>query len=86
MASETYLDMLTFILEQWSVDVAQRFDDRVNTLLDKLITFEQLCPPSEKIPELRKCIISKQSSLVYQIRDDYIELVAFFDNRSDHPY
>lgn len=73
-------------MEQWSVEVAQRFDDQVNALLDKLTIYEQLCPPSDKIPELRKCTISEQSSLIYQIKEKDIELIAFIDNRSDHSY
>lgn len=86
LATETYLDLLASILENWSLEVAQKFDDQINALLDKLTIYNQLCPPSDRMPDLRKCTISEQTSLVYQIKGRQIELVAFFDNRGNHPY
>jgi hypothetical protein len=41
-----------------------------------------LCPPSQTHKQFRKCVIAPQTSLIYRVTDDTIELVSFIDNRS----
>ncbi len=86
LAEETYLKTLSSILERWTVKEAEDFEDKVENLLEKLKTQKRLCPPSGKQKSLRRCVIAPQTSLVYQIKENIIELVAFFDNRSEHQY
>ncbi len=85
-AEETYLNTLSQILEKWTIKEAEDFEAKVESLLEKLKTQKHLCPPSSKQKNLRRCVIAPQASLVYQIKNDVIELAAFFDNRSDHQY
>jgi len=85
-AEETYLNTLSQILEKWTIKEAEDFEAKVESILEKLKTQKHLCPPSCKQKSLRRCVIAPQTSLVYQIKNDIIELVAFFDNRSDHLY
>jgi mRNA-degrading endonuclease YafQ of YafQ-DinJ toxin-antitoxin module len=86
LAEETYLKTLSQILEHWSLKEAEDFEAKVNSLLEKLKVHKQLCPSSGKQKDLRRCIITPQTSLIYQIKNNTIELVAFFDNRSNHKY
>lgn len=86
LAEETYLNILSQILERWTIREAEAFEAKVESLVDKLRTQKHLCPPSKKRKSLRYCVIAPQTSLVCQIKDDIIELVAFFDNRSQHQY
>jgi len=86
LAEETYLKTLSFILEKWTVKEAEAFERKVESLLEKLKTQKHLCPPSNKQKSLRRCVIAPQTSLIYQIKNNIIELVAFFDNRSEHGY
>ncbi|PIY30902.1 MAG: hypothetical protein COZ08_10295 [Bacteroidetes bacterium CG_4_10_14_3_um_filter_42_6] len=86
LAEETYLKTLSRILERWTVKEAEDFDAKVESLIEKLKTHKRLCPPSDKQKNLRLCVIAPQTSLVYQINDNIIELIAFFDNRSEHQF
>ncbi|PIQ29801.1 MAG: hypothetical protein COW63_11325 [Bacteroidetes bacterium CG18_big_fil_WC_8_21_14_2_50_41_14] len=86
LAEETYLKTLSRILERWTVKEAEDFDAKVESLIEKLKTHKRLCPPSDKQKNLRRCVIAPQTSLVYQINDNIIELIAFFDNRSEHQF
>jgi len=86
LAEETYLKTLAFILEKWTIKEAEDFERKVESLLDKIKIHKHLCPPSIKRKHLRRCVITPQTSLVYRIRGNVIELVAFFDNRSIHNY
>lgn len=86
LAEETYLKVLNQIIEKWTIKEAEDFERKVNSLIEKLRTYEHLCPPSNKLQYLRRCVITPQTSLIYQIKQNVIELIAFFDNRSDHQY
>lgn len=84
-ADISYLETLTFILENWSLKEAERFDLLTHELLINLSNNLKLCP---EIPDLkvRKCVISEQSSLINRIVSKSVELVGFVDNRSKHRY
>ena len=86
LAEETYLKTLSQILEHWTLKEAEDFEAKVNSLLEKLKIHKQLCPHSGKQKNLRRCVITPQTSLIYQIKANTIELIAFFDNRSQHQY
>lgn len=86
LAEESYLNTLSHILEKWTIKEAEDFEAKVESLIEKLKTQKYLCPASGKQTSLRRCVIAPQTSLVYQIKRDVIELVVFFDNRSDHRY
>ncbi|MBZ0241879.1 MAG: type II toxin-antitoxin system RelE/ParE family toxin [Bacteroidales bacterium] len=86
LAENTYLKTLSQILDRWTIKEAENFEAKVESLLEKLKIHKHLCPPSDKHKNLRRCLIAPQTSLVYQIKANVIELVAFFDNRSEHPF
>lgn len=44
-----------------------------------------LCLKS-KVINIRKCIVSSQTSLIYSVKLKSIELPSFIDNRSNHSY
>ncbi len=46
---------------------------------------KELCPAS-KLLTYRKCVVSKQTSLIYTIHDTSIFLITFIDNRALHNY
>jgi len=86
-AEETFLRILSYILEKWSLKEAEDFENKVESLINSIRSHEHLCPASKIQKNLRRCVISPQTSLIYQINENSnIELVAFFDNRSDHKY
>jgi plasmid stabilization system protein ParE len=86
-AEESYLDTLEFILKKWTIMEAENFQDKVEGLLENLQVYNRLCPPSTKFEEFHKCVISEQTSMIYRIvEENIIEIIAFIDNRSLHPY
>ncbi len=84
-AKLSYEKTIDFILKDWSLDVALDFENRTNKLLDNLKKNTKLCPGS-KNRQLRKCVIHKNTSLIYRIVKPNIELITFIDNRSEHNY
>jgi plasmid stabilization system protein ParE len=87
LAEEIYLSTLSYILKNWSLKEAEDFENKVESLINRLKTHTHLCPASRIQKNLRRCVVTSQTSLIYQIKNDrIIELVAFFDNRSNHKY
>lgn len=80
------MNTLSLTIERRTVKEAEEFEAKVKSLIEKLKTQKRLCPPSNIQKSLRCCVITPQTSLVYQIKDNIIEFVAFFDNRSEHQY
>ena len=87
-AKSNYEKIIDDILASWSVDVAESFVSKTNELLELLVSHKHLCQASFKNPKLRKCIIHRNTSLIYQLdeRNKVIEIVAFIDNRSLHNF
>ena len=84
-ADISYFESILFILETWSLKEVEYFESLTNELLLNLSSNLKLCPELKKL-NVRKCTISDQTSLVYRITGNTIELISFIDNRSDHNY
>lgn len=84
-AEKTYIDALAFILKRWTIKEATHFELLTEELLKQLSTNLKLCPEIKKL-NIRKCVVSEQTSLIYRIQSQSIELIAFIDNRSQHRY
>lgn len=85
-ARDSYAKILEWLVENSSIEATRDLDDKVVALLDRLSTHNSLCPPSRKLNGTRKCVVSRNISLVYQINGNDIELLTFLGNRTGHPY
>lgn len=85
-ATTSYQKTVDFILEQWPIEIAEKLETKVNELFEKLVENNHFCPPSNKNPKVRRCVVSKQTSIVYEVKKRSIEVLLFLDNRSNHSY
>lgn len=86
LAEKTYLNTLAQILEKWTIKEVENFEAKVESYIEKLKTQKNLCPPSDKHKHLRRCVVAPQTSFIYQINGNIIEIIAFIDNRSLHNF
>ncbi|AWW28882.1 hypothetical protein DN752_01340 [Echinicola strongylocentroti] len=56
-------------------------NDRLQSILELIVERPEIYPTSGKKKQVKRCVISKQTSLYYQIKKDKIELITLFDNR-----
>ncbi len=66
---------------QFSVRAAESLEAKVESLTERLERHHALCPPSELLPRFRRCVVTEDVSLIYEVFPDRIEIVAFVDNR-----
>jgi plasmid stabilization system protein ParE len=82
-ATDSYAAILNFIMEKYGVNPALKMDDKVEKILELLESNKQLCPPTETNLLVRRCVITKNLSLIYSINGNVLDLVTFYDNRAD---
>ncbi|MEY4905423.1 MAG: hypothetical protein RLZZ292_3238 [Bacteroidota bacterium] len=82
-AQEAYLATLEYVMNFYGVDAALALDNQVEQLIAHLERFKNLCPPSLVQPNTRKCVIGKHASILYQTDNQGVEILMFYDNRSD---
>ena len=77
--------ILEYVFEKWGINPVIDLQNEIERLIIAIGNNKKLCPDS-KITGLRKCVLSKQTSLVYKIVKSQLEIVTFIDNRSKHSY
>jgi len=82
-AAEQLRALLDYLEFEWSTRVRDSFLVKLERSFAALLAFPKAFPNSEKFIGLRKCVITPQCSAYYQIQDEDIEIIAFFDNRMD---
>ncbi len=80
-ASSQLEAILNYLETEWSVLSRRKFQRRLNRFVKVLKTLPNGFPRSKKYPDCRKCVVTTQVSLVYRVKGDMIEIVAFLDNR-----
>jgi plasmid stabilization system protein ParE len=84
-ALDTFFKVIDYLFDNWSKNEIENFDNRVEALIQRIASQNQICPES-KLFGYRKCVIDEHNSLVYDIVNDKLFLVTFLDNRSSHSY
>lgn len=84
-AEDAYLALLQSAYTR-STEAALFLDEQLERLVERLRLFKHHCPSLEKIPGLRRCVITQYLGLVYDVSGDLITIVSVFDTRTDHPF
>ena len=85
LGKETYAGLLSFYLEL-STHSAIDLDLKIEKLIERLSRYNFSCPPSLKLPRYRRCVVTENASLIYEVKNGEIFIVAVVDNRADHLY
>ncbi|MFV1883837.1 MAG: type II toxin-antitoxin system RelE/ParE family toxin [Balneola sp.] len=70
-----------FLLEEWSEKEVFKFFEKLKKFEHRVQQFPLLYPASLKHPELRKAVISKNQSVIYEVDDDSIRIITILDHR-----
>lgn len=84
-ALETFFKVIDYLFDYWSNKEMEIFENKVDKLIERLASFNQICPES-KLFSYRKCTIDEQNSLIYHVADNKLLLITFIDNRSQHSF
>jgi len=79
-AEKTYLKNYDYLIENWSLGIAQQFDEEVLKVID-IISKNPHIGRYNKDFDFSIILVVKQVSLIYTVVGDEIFLLVFHDNR-----
>lgn len=79
---DEYAHLLAYLEREYGLESALRFMDKTDAALDQISSFPESGVPTLK-ETIRKKVINKQISVLYQIDEETIELLHFWDNRQN---
>ena len=81
-ANHIYQQILKYLQEKWTEREINNFIKRTEAVLS-FINQNPLLYRYSKQNNSYKCVVTEQTSLIYQINQDKIELLFFWDNRQN---
>lgn len=73
----------TYLLEEWSEKEVNEFLGKLRKFEHRISYFPLLYPASKQKPHLRKGVITKQQSVIYEVDNHLIRIVTILDNRQE---
>jgi len=84
LATKKLESLFEYLVNKWSVKVKNEFIAKLDKSIHLIKKQPKSFPSSEKEIGLRKCVITKQTTLYYRFDDKTIKIVTIFDTRQ-HP-
>lgn len=72
-----------YLIDEWSAQSNLKFLKRLDSKIQVIQKNPKIFPQSELQTGLRKCVVTKQASLLYEIQSDSIFILTIIDTRQD---
>lgn len=82
LAGKKLDQLLDYLEEEWSLKTADNFEALFSEKLSHISKYPKSCVRSEEFFNLYLCVVTKQTSFLYRIKNDEIEVITVFDNRA----
>ncbi|XCF07011.1 type II toxin-antitoxin system RelE/ParE family toxin [Tamlana crocina] len=76
--------LFEYLIAEWSDKVKREFVEKLDSSIEIVKNQPEIFPESKKGKGLRKCVITKQTTLYYRYNSKRINIVTIFDTRQ-HP-
>jgi plasmid stabilization system protein ParE len=76
-------EILDYLIKNWSQREVDNFKKTMAKQIQLIQRFPQMFPVSDYNQKLRKAVLSKQTTLFYEVKDNIIYLVFLFVNYQD---
>ncbi|GAB4491915.1 MAG: hypothetical protein OHK0019_12820 [Saprospiraceae bacterium] len=68
---------------EFGTDVALQVKDKIEAIIEHIAAFPRAYPFSHIRPDVRKAVVSPQTSILFRTTETQIQLLHFWDNRQD---
>jgi len=75
--------LLEYLVKEWSEKTKDDFIKKLDRSIAQISKLPTSCPESKKIPGLFKCVVTRQTTLFYRIKDHTIQVITLFDTRQN---
>lgn len=82
-AKNEYFKLLDYLIDNFGARIAEKVDkDILNTL--KQISLNPIqFPDSKEKKGIRRCVLSKQTTIYYRVKRNYVEIVTLWANKKN---
>lgn len=71
------------LVEKWSIKVKNEFIEKLDYSIELIRNQPEMFPESKRGKKLRKCVVTKQTTLFYRFTTKKINVVTIFDTRQN---
>jgi plasmid stabilization system protein ParE len=82
-ALEEYEKLLQYLTENWGKDITKKVADSITHQENRIQNTPEQFPIFVKSKNIRRCVISPQTSIFFKADMNKIEILSVFDNRQD---
>lgn len=82
-AEEQLQNLLDYLETSWGSKVCDNFIEKFEHALQNIAWSPLAYPMSDKLSGLHKCVVTRQTSIYYQLDGHAILVVAILDNRQN---
>ena len=75
-----------YLEEEFGIGSRRKFEIALTKAIRHVGEFPFACPISDKRADLRKCVVTAYTIMVYRVKAEKVEIAAVFDGRRDYPY
>jgi len=75
--------LFDYLIAEWSAKVKSDFVEKLDSSIEVIRNQPEIFPESKKGKNLRKCVITKQTTLYYRFNSKQINIVTIFDTRQN---
>lgn len=75
--------LFEYLIKKWSVKVKKDFVEKLDASIEIIKNQPEIFPESKKGKGIRKCVITKQTTLYYRYNSERINIVTVFDTRQN---
>lgn len=79
-AIENLEEILTYLSENWSQNEIENFKHKLSRQLDLILINPKMFPVSIYNPRLRKAVLSKQTTIFFELKDSLVFIVYLHVN------
>ena len=82
LSIDTYVETVNTIQHRWTKREADAFEEKTAKTLSLIADTPEMFPLIKR-KKIRRCVLSKQTTLYYKIKETEIELLLFWGNRKN---
>ncbi len=82
-ASDDLHSILIYLEREWSLKVSKNFTKVLDRKLLQVASNPITYPAFKNKKQIRKCVVNKNISMFYRIRNREIQIITLFDNRKN---
>lgn len=76
-------NLLDYLEKEWSLKSKNDFIKKLDRSIAQIAKLPTSCPESKKNLGLFKCVVTRQTTLFYRIKESTIQVITLFDTRQN---